>query len=114
MAVAENKIDDIINGFITTLTDEIDIEEVILFGSYARGDAKEHSDIDLAIVSDWFRDKPHIKNMQFLSLKAAKFNSLIEALPFTVQEYRNPDKRTLLAGIIKSGRRFPVNKKSSS
>jgi len=106
MAFAENTIDDIVKGFIASLCDEIDVEEVILFGSYARGDAKEHSDIDLAVISDWFRNKPHIKNMQFLSSKAAKYNSLIEAIPFTVQEYKNPDQRTLLASIIKSGRKF--------
>jgi predicted nucleotidyltransferase len=108
MAITENNIDDIIKGFIATLCDEIDVEEVILFGSYARGDAKGHSDIDLAIISDWFMNKPHINNMQFLSRKAAKYNSLIEALPFTIQEYKNPDQRTLLASIIKSGRRFPI------
>ena len=108
MAVAEDKIEEIIKGFIAGLCEEIDIEEVILFGSYARGDAKEHSDIDLAIISDWFKDKSHIKNMQFLSRKAARYNSLIEALPFTVQEYNNPDQRTLLAGIIKSGKKFPI------
>lgn len=108
MAITEDSIDDIVKGFIASLCDEIDVEEVILFGSYAKGDAKEHSDIDLAIISDWFKDKSHIKNMQFLSRKAAKYNSLIEALPFTVQEYKNPDPRTLLASIIKSGRRFPV------
>lgn len=108
MAITENKIDDIIKGFIAELCDEIDVEEVILFGSYAKGDAKEHSDIDLAIISDWFMNKSHIKNMQFLSRKAAQYNSLIEALPFTVQEYKNPDHRTLLASIIKSGRKFPI------
>ena len=108
MDVAEDKVEDIIKGFIAGLCDEIDVEEVILFGSYARGEAKEHSDIDLAVISDWFKDKSHIKNMQFLSRRAAKYNSLIEALPFTVQEYKNPDQRTLLAGIIKTGKKFPV------
>jgi uncharacterized protein len=108
MAVTENQLDTIIKGFVENLCNEIDVEEVILFGSYARGDAKEHSDIDLAIISDWFENKPHIKNMQFLSIKAARYNSLIEALPFTVQEYQNPDQRTLMASIIKSGRKFPI------
>jgi predicted nucleotidyltransferase len=42
---------------ISSLCDEIDVDEVILFGSYAKGDAKKHSDIDLAIISDWFQDK---------------------------------------------------------
>ena len=28
----------------------------------------------------------------------------IEALPFTLQEFKNLDQRTLLAGIVKSGK----------
>lgn len=104
MAVSKDKLDKIIAGFISRLESEIPVEEVILFGSYAHGNAKEHSDIDLAIISDWFQDKKHIENMQYLSRIAADYNSLIEALPFTAEEYRESDKRTFLASIVKNGR----------
>lgn len=79
---SENRIESIINGFIEKLGDEIDIDEVILFGSHANGKSKKHSDIDLAIISDSFLGKSHIKNMQFLSRIAARYNTEIEALPF--------------------------------
>lgn len=114
MAVTEDRLERIIEGFIARLRDEIDVDEVILFGSHAEGTSKGHSDIDLAIISDWFIGKPHIQNMQFLSRMAANYNSLIEALPFTLQEYKNLDHRTLLAGIVKSGRRFPVKAKKNA
>jgi len=71
------------------LRTQIPIKEVILFGSYAQGNPKDYSDIDLAVISDWFKDKPKIENMQYLSRIAAAYNSLIEALPFTEEEYRN-------------------------
>lgn len=109
MALSEDRIDKIVRGFISRLTSEIAVEEVILFGSYAHGNAKEHSDIDLAIISDWFRDKTRIENMQYLSRVAANYNSLIEALPFTPEEYRNLDNRTFLASIVKTGRRYPLD-----
>ena len=109
MAITEDQLNSIIKGFISRLSNEIDISEVVLFGSYANGNATEHSDIDLAIISDSFLDQSHIKNMQFLSKIAAKYNSLIEAIPFTFQEYKNLDKRTLLAGILKSGRKIPLD-----
>lgn len=35
---------------IAVLTQEPSIEKAILFGSRARGDAKDHSDIDLALL----------------------------------------------------------------
>jgi predicted RNase H-like HicB family nuclease/predicted nucleotidyltransferase len=94
----------IISGFIAELRREIPIKEIILFGSYAQGNPKEYSDIDLAVISDWFVGKPKIENMQYLSRIAAAYNSLIEALPFTEEEYRNLDKRSFLASIVKSGR----------
>lgn len=108
MALSDDKLDEIIQGFVSILENEIPIYDVILFGSYAQGNAKEHSDIDLAIISDWFSNKTRIECMQYLSHRAAHYNSLIEALPFTIEEYKNFDKRTFLANILKTGRRYPV------
>jgi len=104
MDLSEDQIDEIIKGFIARLKQEIPIKEIILFGSYAHVNPKEYSDIDLAVISDWFEGRPKIENMQYLSRIAATYNSLIEALPFTEKEYRNLDKRSFLARIVKTGR----------
>jgi predicted nucleotidyltransferase len=88
------------------LSNDIDIDEVILFGSHANGSSNKHSDIDLAIISDSFLGKSHIKNMQYLSCMAARYNTEIEAIPFTLQEYKNIDHRTFLAGIVKTGKKI--------
>ena len=104
MALSEDQVTKIIRGFIAELRQEIPIKEIILFGSYAQGNPQDYSDIDLAVISDWFEGKPRIENMQYLSKIAAAYNSIIEALPFTEEEYRNLDKRSFLASIIQSGR----------
>jgi predicted nucleotidyltransferase len=109
MALSEDKIIEIIKGFYAELKQEIPIKELILFGSYAQGNAKEYSDIDLAVISDWFDGKPKIESMQYLSRIAAAYNSMIEALPFTEEEYTNLDKRSFLASIVKTGRKIPIN-----
>ena len=44
----------VISEFVSLVSDEFPLNEVYLFGSYARGNAREYSDIDLAIVSDKF------------------------------------------------------------
>ena len=106
MDLSEDQLEEIIKGFILRLRQEIPVKEIILFGSYAHGNPKEYSDIDLAVISDWFEDRPKIKNMQYLSRVAATYNSLIEALPFTEKEYRNLDKRSFLANIVKTGRNY--------
>jgi len=40
-----------IKSYITPVVEKYPIEKVILFGSYARGDAKETSDVDLIVES---------------------------------------------------------------
>lgn len=105
MPLSRDRLDKIIKGFASRLARDIPIEDVILFGSYAHGNPKEHSDIDLAIISDWFKGKSRIESMQYLSRVAANYNTLIEAVPFSAEEYRELDKRTFLASIVKTGRR---------
>jgi uncharacterized protein len=106
MAIHQDQVDRIVRGFISRLEEEIPIQEVILFGSYSTGKAKAHSDIDLAVISNWFEGKPKIENVKFLMRIAARYNTLIEALPFTEREYHNMDRRTLLAGIAQKGRKY--------
>ena len=106
MALSKDQVDAVVKGFVSILLKQIPVNEVILFGSYAHGMPQEHSDIDLAVISDWFRDKSRMESMQFLSRLAARYNTLIEAIPFTAEEYRNPDKRTFLASILKKGKRY--------
>ena len=42
--------DSIIGQMVKALVEEADPEQVILFGSRARGDSCEHSDVDLVVV----------------------------------------------------------------
>ena len=106
MAIHRDQVDRIIEGFIARLEQEIPIQEVILFGSYAGGRAQTHSDIDLAVISSWFEGKPAIENLKFLLRIAARYNTLIEALPFTEKEYEKIDQRSLLARIVHTGKKY--------
>ncbi|HSV93224.1 MAG TPA: nucleotidyltransferase domain-containing protein [Desulfobacterales bacterium] len=106
MALREDQVSGIIHGFIARLEQAIPVREVILFGSYAQGTPREHSDIDLAVISDWFEGKPAIENLTFLSRIASRYNTLIEALPFTQKEYERVDQRSLLSSIVRTGKKF--------
>ena len=70
--------------------DNIQIEKVILFGSYANGTYNEDSDIDLAIISHNFKAEECVNNMSNLLLKANKLKADIQILPFSVKEYNEP------------------------
>ena len=51
MAVQVN-INQVIHEIIRRLTEELAPQKIILFGSYAKGQAHEDSDIDLLIIAD--------------------------------------------------------------
>lgn len=79
----------------------IPIKEAILFGSYARGNYQEWSDIDIALVSDIFEgnridDKDKIRKITL------SISSEIEAIPFSPKDFnlQNPfAKEILTTGI---------------
>jgi predicted nucleotidyltransferase len=96
------KISDLINKFAVELKKEIPVKKILLFGSYAKGTSDINSDIDLVVVSASFNKGSYINNMQYLFRKAAKVSSLLEPIPATPAEIRNPDKRVFLGQIIKS------------
>ncbi len=42
---------ELINKVIKSITDNFMVDEIILFGSYAKGEATEDSDVDIAVIS---------------------------------------------------------------
>ena len=42
--------DDLLNKMVQAIVAEVDPEQIILFGSRARGDAREDSDVDLLVI----------------------------------------------------------------
>jgi len=54
-----NNISKIVNDFINTVKDILGehLKQIILYGSYARGDYKKNSDIDIMILTDLNNDE---------------------------------------------------------
>jgi predicted nucleotidyltransferase len=68
-------IDQIINGITDTLKDE-GVEKIILFGSYASGQPKEDSDLDIIVVtSDNYMPSTNREKMELYH----KYNLLIRS-----------------------------------
>jgi uncharacterized protein len=68
-------------------------EKIILYGSYAKGTAREDSDIDLIIVSPDFSGKDLRERLEILGIAAARIMEPIQAQGFTHQEI-DPEKRS--------------------
>jgi len=80
------------------LKNNIRVDKVILFGSYAKGNTHIYSDIDLAVISsDFGRDE--LEEMMLLSKLSWKVSDRIEAIPLT--EHSLLSKYHPLIGEIK-------------
>ena len=60
---------------------------VIVFGSRARGEGGEHSDIDVVVVSESFRGIPFLKRMPALLRLIKGFGKHIDFLCYTEEEF---------------------------
>ncbi len=102
MAQLSSKVKNTIDSYLQDLNrNDIPIKEAVLFGSYAKGNAHEWSDIDIALVSDIFvgdriADKDKIRRITL------SVSSEIEVIPFAPQDFnmQNPlAKEILTSGI---------------
>ena len=102
MAQVPDEISSIIELFLEELKkNNINIEQAILFGSYAQGTYTSWSDIDLALVSsdfegDRFKDKNKIRRIKL------KISSDLEPIPYPPNEFTSDDpfvKQIMTTGI---------------
>ncbi len=92
-----------IGGYISLLKkNNIHIQQVILFGSYAKNKQHEESDIDLAIISNHF-SRDHIREMMTLKKLSITISDRIEPIPLT-QEDMKLRYHTLIGEIKKYGK----------
>lgn len=78
---------------------------IILFGSYAKGNYNDDSDIDIAVV---FKDYGNINDMQLELMRLRrKIDSRIEPHPFRESEFElsNP----IVSEILKYGQEIDIN-----
>lgn len=82
----------------------IKTKKMIIFGSYAKGRAKMHSDIDVVVISDDFKDMDLFKRLETIgiALARAKIMEPVEALGYTEEEYNSEGEGTFIGDEVKS------------
>src|SRR3989304_5167938 len=68
--------------------DKIPIRKAIIFGSYAKEDAKKESDIDVALVSEAFSGDRFEDRRKIIPLRR-EIDNRIEPLPFRPEDFEN-------------------------
>ena len=103
MAQLPSEIKDMIHRYLSALEkNNIPIQEAILFGSYAKGDQHEWSDIDIALVSKLFKGN-RIEDKDRIRKITLSVSSSIEVLPFPPDDFnlQNPLAKEIIETGIK-------------
>jgi predicted nucleotidyltransferase len=82
----------------------IRIHQAVLFGSHARGEADEWSDIDLAVISPDFAHLSHKEMIGLLVEVALSVDPSVEIRPYTPQDLKNARPTNFLGHILAEGR----------
>ena len=91
MVKIPDKVKEIIDQYLVALNDNnIPVKQAILFGSYAKGNYDDWSDIDLALVSEVF-EGIRIKDRGKIRLITLNVSSNIEVLPYNPKDFNAED-----------------------
>lgn len=102
MAKKRQEIENIIEKYIQKLRQlGIQVSKVILYGSYAKGNPKEYSDIDIAVVSPSFHKMDIFERQLLLSKAHHKFGEPIEPVGLTPRQLK--DKKGFAKEILETG-----------
>lgn len=77
-------------------------QKVILYGSYAKGNPRKDSDIDLLVISDDFQSLNLRERLEVLGLAAGRVFEPIEALGYTKREIESEKKECFVGAILNS------------
>ena len=95
MAEDQKWIENLIKKYVHRLNEVIKVEKLIVFGSRARGDFMEDSDLDLIIISEDFKGKSYLERARLLDDAWRKISTAhlkIEAFGYTEEEYEEAKK----------------------
>lgn len=101
----DRKITEILERFKFALQAQgISVSRFILFGSCASSKATKESDIDVAVVSENFKDMNLLQRLELIgrALAKAKIMEPVEALGYTEEEFESNGEGTFLGDEIKS------------
>ncbi len=92
-----------LDQFLDSISKNIKVEQMIIFGSYVHGETHPDSDLDVIVVSDDFGHIREDKRIGFLDNAAEDIQPIIQAWGVTHQELRLAGKQSILGSARDHG-----------
>ena len=103
MAINIETVDQTVKNYVADVKKAMPIDFAFLFGSYAKGTATEHSDVDLCFFSHSFENQSSIDIMMKLMRLSRKYRDIdIEPHVFPTSELKNDNP--FVKEILQTGR----------
>lgn len=93
--------------YVNTLTKTVEVEKMILFGSYAKGTETEFSDIDIALISSELDPKkPTFLHNIEIAKKAKLYDGDLQLFAFPKEKFEKEEgvQREFIREIKKTGK----------
>jgi predicted nucleotidyltransferase len=103
-AAAATRTENLIRQTIEYLSRKVRVQQAILFGSHARGEADEWSDVDLAVISSDFAGMSHAKRMDLLVESSLAIDPSVEVRPYTPRDLKEARPTNFLGHILAEGK----------
>ena len=103
MVRTQNQIRSAVKEYVRALEPAVSVREIILYGSYAKGQAREESDIDIAVLSDDFARMSELEVIQVLAHRMIHCDSLLMPVGYTPAKFHDPDN-TFAREIARTGK----------
>ncbi len=104
MVATATEIDAAIEDLISRLKQDIRLEAILLFGSYANGVPHEWSDVDIAVISPDFEGLRMPERQKVIAAASRGRNSSLAPLGYPSSEYHDPGPHSFVREIIRTGR----------
>jgi predicted nucleotidyltransferase len=101
-----NQIQKSLTVFLRRVQKKYHPQQVILFGSYARGKARRGSDVDILVVSNSFKNTRDYDRFRELYILSNDLEPEFHVFGFTTEEIRSSDKTTTLKQALTQGVRI--------
>ncbi|GAB1443582.1 nucleotidyltransferase domain-containing protein [Ignavibacteriales bacterium] len=96
----DNETISLIEQYIIKIKQSFNPKYVVLFGSYSRGEQKEFSDIDIAVVFDRYEGENILDDNAFLFRLAWEVDSRIEPVILSLEN----DNSGFAESVVKNGK----------
>ncbi|MCH2228341.1 MAG: nucleotidyltransferase domain-containing protein [Candidatus Caenarcaniphilales bacterium] len=113
--LTDEELKDTLDDYLSALETEIKVDKALLFGSYAKGEAHEWSDIDLLIISDALpEDNPKGANGFYLDslVGLEKVPCELEVIGVHPTKLESPVTKFFYDEIFKTGKEFDLKTKT--